>query len=304
MSDTTRFSLSDGTLVRAGNPFFITGSGRCGTTLMRRLVIERTHAVIPPENYTLASSSRIMARSGADWDRFCQLILNDLQKYSESWEYFGIEEATALNLLTSIPGDFRNIANFWHAFHAVYANRVHKPSDTRWGDKTPSNTAELPEVIGIFPQARFVFMVRDVFDMAYSYGSMPVRAGQYLGAARRWVHANSRILDFQEQYPRQAIVVRYEDLTRFPDREMQQVLCHLDVPLFTAGALNALEAWDIAARPHLGNVLGGVSSDFIGKGRANLKDDVKQEISGIAAPLQIRLGYEPTGAAGFPLMQQ
>lgn len=39
------FAVSDGTLVRLGNPFFITGSGRCGTTLLRRLILERTHSV-------------------------------------------------------------------------------------------------------------------------------------------------------------------------------------------------------------------------------------------------------------------
>jgi hypothetical protein len=148
-------------------------------------------------------------------------------------------------------------------------------------------------------------MVRDVFDMAYSYGTMPMQArnGQYLGGARRWVHANSRILAFSEQYPAQVITIRYEDLVRFPDREMQRVIDHLAIPTCWAGALNAMEARDIVLRPHLGNVLGDVRDDFIGKGRANLINEVKADIAGIAAALQTRLGYEATGREPSPLMQ-
>jgi hypothetical protein len=318
VSEETSFTLSDGTLVRPGNPFFITGSGRCGTTLMRRLVIEGTGAVVPPENYILALSSRLMTMARADWALFCRLVLSGLQKYSGRWADFGIDAGTAFGLLANIPDNFREIANFWHAFHAIYANRVNKPSDTRWGDKTPASVDGLPEIIRIFPHARFIFMVRDVFDTAYSHGSMSIhgRTDNYLGGARRWVDANARILAFCRQYALQAIVVLYEELTRFPEREMQRVfrhlgvlnhqeaLGHLGVPASTASALNVLEARDMAAQPYLRNVLHDVSSDFIGKGRANLTDEVKQGISDIAAPLQIRLGYEPTGAERFPLLER
>ena len=58
MRDEGRFSLADGTEVRPSIPFFIAGSGRCGATLLRRLVAEQTTVVIPPENYMLALQSR------------------------------------------------------------------------------------------------------------------------------------------------------------------------------------------------------------------------------------------------------
>jgi protein-tyrosine sulfotransferase len=303
MADEACFALSDGTLVRPSIPFFITGSGRCGTTLMRRLIMERAHAVIPPENYVLASSLHLMEGAKGDWNFFCGMVLVALRQYSGRWEDFGIDQTTAFGLLTSIPGAFRTIANFWHAFHAIYANRVNKPSDTRWGDKTPSNVDGLSEVIQIFPQARFIFMVRDVYDMSYSLGSMATsgRAGVYLGGAKRWVDANAKILAFKQQYAAQAMLVRYEELARYPEREMAAVLAHLGVPSAAAGELNALEARDMAAHPDLRNALGSVRSDFIGKGRANLTDRVKEQIFGIAAPLQVSLGYEPTGADRFPI---
>ena len=297
MDDPIAFLLADLTPVRPSDPFFITGSGRCGTTLLRRLVIEHTGAVIPPENNTLPSSARIMQRAGDDWDLFCGLVLEHLQSQSGSWEYFGLHPDQVLARLLTLPKPYRSQANFWHAFHAIYACHVGKPSCTRWGDKTPSNTAELPAIAALFPTARFVFLVRDVFDMAYSYGSMPVagRAGQYLGGARRWVHANTCMLDFAVKYPTQSLFVRYEDLAASPIQVTQSVLGHLRLEECGHLAMSEQEARDIVARPHLGRVRGVVTTDRVGGGRSSLPGAVRAMITELAGPLQRRFGYEPTG---------
>jgi hypothetical protein len=297
MSGTSSFELADATVVIPSNPFFIAGSGRCGTTLMRKLLVERTHAVVPPENYTLASSAQLMTRSGTDWEFFCRLVLNDMKSGSGGWEYFGIDADTALPLLSSVGPAYRTVANFWHAFHAIYALHVNKPASSVWGDKTPANTAQLADIMNIFSQAKFVFMVRDVFDMAWSYGSTAIsgRVASYLTGANRWVHANTQILAFSEQHPTQVILVRYEDLVRFTDQEMHRVFNFLDLPARPASPLNHSEARDILLRPHLGNVLGDVSAEFVGKGRTSLTAETRQRISAVAAKLQHRFGYEPTG---------
>jgi hypothetical protein len=296
------FSLADGTRVRPADPFFITGSGRCGTTLMRRMILERAAVVIPPENYILALSTRLMQQAGSDWPVFCRLALANLRRHSAGWAFYGIDPREALGLLSAIDAAHRSMANFWHGFHALYATRVNKPGETRWGDKTPSNVDALPDILQVFPAARFVFMVRDVFDVAYSYGSMstPGRAGRYLEGAQRWIDANRRMLAFAGEQAAQSIIVRYEDVVRAPDQAMPAVLRHLNLPAMAAGAMTAQEAQDIAARPDLRNVLTEVSGGFIGKGRSGLSPEIKARIAGIAGPLQRRFGFEPTGAVGAP----
>ena len=67
------------------------------------------------------------------------------------------------------------------------------------------------------------------------------------------------------------------------------------LPQAAAGGLSALETRDMAAQPHLRMALDDVRRDLTGKGRAGLADDVKRRIADMAAPLQVRLGYEPTG---------
>ena len=292
MSEAAGFLLSDGTQVKPQLPFFIAGSGRCGTTLLRRLLIEHARVVIPPENYLLSVSPRLMVMAQGDWGMFCRLVLANLVKHSGNWADFGIDAEAAMSLLGAMPATQRSVANFWHAFHALYARHVDRDSTTRWGDKTPSSVDALPEIVGIFPGARFIFMIRDVFDMAYSYGSMVAagRAGDYLGGARRWVDANTKLLDFYQRCPAQSIIVRYEDLVLDADRETARVMGHLGIASSGAAALTSVEARDIAAQPDLRNVLHDVNRDSIGKGRVRLADDVKDLISAMAGPLQQRLG--------------
>ncbi|HUB45281.1 MAG TPA: sulfotransferase [Acetobacteraceae bacterium] len=297
MSEAAGFVLSDGTQVRPQVPFFIAGSGRCGTTLLRRLLIEQAHVVIPPENYLLAVSPRLMVMAQDDWAAFCRLVLTNLVKHSGNWADFGIDAAAALPLFAAIPPEHRTVANFWHAFHALYARHIGRPSKTRWGDKTPSSVDALPEIVEIFPDARFIFMIRDVFDMAYSYGSMATagRAGDYLGGARRWVEANSKLLVFHEHFAAQSIIMRYETLVLSANSEMARAMAHLGIAFSAVDALTAAEARDMAAQPDLRNVLHDVHRDSIGKGRTILTDETKAAISAIAGPLQTRLGYEPFG---------
>jgi len=288
------FALSDGTQVRPSVPFFIAGSGRCGTTLLRRLLIEQARVVIPPENYLLAVSARLMVMARGDWATFCRLVLSNLVKHSANWGDFGIDAGVALTLFAAMPAAERSVGNFWHAFHALYARHAGRESTARWGDKTPSSVDALPEIAGIFPDARFVFMIRDVFDMAYSYGSMAAagRAGDYLGGARRWVDANTKLLDFYQRRGGQSIIVRYETLVLDADREMARIMGHLGVTPSAANALTAVEARDMAAHPDLRNVLHDVHRNSIGKGHMRLADQVKAAVSAIAGPLQARLGYE------------
>lgn len=294
MLESPGFALADGTMVHPCAPFFIAGSGRCGTTLMRRLLIEHVRAVIPPENYLLAVSPRLMAIAQGDWSTFCKLVLTNMMIHSANWEDYGIDSDVSA-LLYALPAERRSIVNFWHAFHALYAKHAGRPSETRWGDKTPSNADALSEIVGIFPEAHFIFMVRDAFDMAYSYGTMTTagRAGDYLSGAKRWVDVNTKLLAFREHHAARVVVVRYEDLVRDTDSELARVLDHLHVRRLSPNPMSASEAEDMARQPDLRNVLQAVQRGSVGKGRVNMPEDVKAAITAIVAPLQTHLGYEP-----------
>jgi protein-tyrosine sulfotransferase len=287
------FRLQDQTEVSPSDAFFITGSGRCGTTLLRRLIVEKSGAVIPPENYSLGVSGRFSSAAQQDWGLSCRLIIGEVQRDSPQNGAFGVDAAMAISLLSSIPPEHRTIANFWHAFHAIYATHVGKPSVSRWGDKTPLNAARLDNIIELFPTARFIFMIRDIFDVAYSYGSMDVvgRRGNYLDGARRWVESNWKIRDFSQRYPEHSLFVRYEDLVNNNGSCLDAVFSFLSLQSSNVPPMSKNETTDMLAIPHLRNSLGEVRSDFIGKGAAELPQEMKQEMARLASDLRGFFGY-------------
>lgn len=201
----------------------------------------------------------------------------------------------ALELLSSVPAEHRSIANFWHAFHALYAVAVGKSSTNRWGDKTPLNVARLDSIGEILAAGRFVFMIRNVFDIAYSYGNMDIqgRRGKYLEGARRWVDANRKLLDFAQRYPEKVSFLRYEDLVTDPAGSVDAALGFLELPHATGQTINAAEARDIEATAHLRNALGEVRSDSIGKGSGGVPVEARREIRALAADLSGVFGYDP-----------
>jgi protein-tyrosine sulfotransferase len=295
---TPSFKLGSGLEVNTSHvPFFITGTGRCGTTLMRRLVLERLPVVVPPENYTLGFSDRFLAKATSDWDVICDKVVEDLTSHTRNWKTYDLDGSEVLTLLKSVPEPARSIQNLWHAFHAIYAAKLGKPSTIGWGDKTPLNTKRVGNILRVFPEARFVFMVRDVFDVAYSYGSMLAkREGQYLQGAKRWVVDNKKILDVAAKRPDQTRIVMYEDLVREPEKILKKTVEFLgkrDEARFER--LDGKVALDMATWPHLRNALEEVSTASIGNGRMLLAQEMKDEISEIAAALQARFGYEVTG---------
>ena len=108
--EAVNFRLKDQTKVSPSDPFFITGPDRCGTTLLRRLIVEKSGAVIPPENYSLEASGRFRSISQQDWTLSCRLLIGEVQQDSQQNEVFGMDAATAISLLSSIPAEHRTIA--------------------------------------------------------------------------------------------------------------------------------------------------------------------------------------------------
>ena len=280
-------------------PFFIIGSGRCGTTLMRRLLIEATGVVIPPENYALGKSDRFIERSQSEWKDCVNRVIRDLKAARSNWKDFGINSTMLRRALVTLDDGYHTIPNLWHTFHAVYAIGVSKPSIAPWGDKTPINAFYLKGLHCLFPTAKYVVMVRDVFDVAYSYGSMEImnRTGRYFEGASRWQKAYANILRFSERHTDQVLFVHYEQLVKDPEATIREVAAFLSLQLGANIPITRAEANDLLAWPHLNAAMQDVRTGSIGKGRKQLPPAAKDRIAALTHELQVYFGYEPTGNA-------
>jgi hypothetical protein len=109
-----------------------------------------------------------------------------------------------------------------------------KPGAVAVGDKTPRYTEFLNELRGLFPEARFLHVVRDPRDIAVSLFHHALRAGHSdaltsgsqtqvelaTSTAQLWMRAQERFAHFIERYPEQCLEIKYEDLCREPRETM------------------------------------------------------------------------------------
>lgn len=130
-----------------------------------------------------------------------------------------------------------SVVRFAEQFFEFHAEREGK---ARWGDKTPRNVNVIPTLLGSFPRAVFIHVLRDGRDVACSLRNHPresVRGGKVVtvrrrrsmcDAAARWTHDVSSGLAFSE-HPR-VCVVRYERLIEHPEAVLTELCTALEEP--------------------------------------------------------------------------
>ncbi|HUK20026.1 MAG TPA: sulfotransferase [Gemmatimonadales bacterium] len=212
--------------VKRYRPFFIVGSGRCGSTLLRAILDVHDQVHIPPEN-PLASLIRDYKRySRLPWSIVLQIVLGHMEFQSPWAEYHPVSHEMFEELLISDPSE-RNLAAVLDALYRASARR-YKPGATRWGDKTPGNTQVLSDLREIFPDLRVIHMLRDGRDVVESF--LRRKTPPTLeAAARHWLRSVGDARHFGAAFPSQFLEVRYEDLVREPVVAIKGITKFLDL---------------------------------------------------------------------------
>ena len=158
-------------------PFFIVGSGRCGTTLLRRLLMESSEAHIPPENWRLKDVIPCFKRYQwtVEWNDLSRLAVNYFAHQGEynpdktinKW-FDGRSLKPLIDELEAIPSEEQSLARLIDHLYR-YHGRVRETKVLRWGDKTPLNVWNMNQISEVFPDAKFVHLLRDGTDVAASF---------------------------------------------------------------------------------------------------------------------------------------
>ena len=178
-------------------PFFIIGSGRCGSTLLRRILYSYPNFHIPPETYVLKEVIQTFKQNRhLSWKHLVYLTLSTLE-YHPEFKIFEIDSLRDLvHQIIEIPQNQKSLAvilnNFYH-YHA----RLNGKNCCRWGDKTPINTFCLEDIAAVFPDAQFIHIIRDGCDVVYSM----IECGRYSkieDAANRWMNSIKYARSFRQ----------------------------------------------------------------------------------------------------------
>ena len=197
-------------------PFFIVGNDRSGTTMLRMILDRGPDAAIPPESMFLTDVA--LPGDGA-W----QALMDEVWSHPKVrlWRLPGppprvppgLDPAAAARFVLSAPFE-------------AYARKHGKP---RWGDKTPHYVHHIDRLLGIWPDARVVVVVRDGRDVALSLRRMPFGPNNAWAAAQWWARGIRAGREAEARHPGRVLTVRYEDLAGAPETHVPPVCGFLEL---------------------------------------------------------------------------
>lgn len=200
-------------------PFFIIGCGRSGNTVLRRVLCENYDVAIPPENpfiYSMVKNMVLTGRNGrieAGLGSLRRELTKPRVRSLPDGTFYKIDKLAEFSLdFDALAEELRQRTDVTIAdiFSAVYQDNARRQRRNRWGDKTPVMVFNYPLIRKLYPQARFVFMVRDPVDCAASYllrMNVPVAR-----TAARWSMAARVAQKIHHRDPNSILTLRYEDL--------------------------------------------------------------------------------------------
>jgi LPS sulfotransferase NodH len=274
--------------VAEGAPFFVVGSERSGTTMLRLMLNRHSRLCVPPESHFV---TRLVDRFGTPPAPATFREALAAEPRFREWQL----PLDAVRL----PATERPT---WAAlFDAVFGAYAAAEGKVRWGDKTPVYVTRVETLREIFgPQARFVHIVRDGRDVAASLKGVAWNVRSVAENARTWRHDVETARAFGRRAPEAYHEVVYERLVADPEHELRAVCAHLGEP-FEPAMLQFFDDADAAIPAHRRqwhrNATRPVNDSAIGRWREDLTPAEIAQFEWIAGSLLADLGYPASGVS-------
>ena len=211
------------------HPFFIVGSARSGTTLLRLILNAHPEVAVPPESRFI--TELWTGKSEVELRSFLDRLAS--HKRFQTWDL-------PIEAVAQEVGDVATIG-YADAIRAAFSAYAHVNGKPRWGDKTPRYVEDLDLVAGLFPDARFIHLIRDGRNVALSYAHVPFGPKTVGKAADLW---SKRVMAGREAAPRlgaeRYLEIWYEDLVEDAAGETKDICEFLDLE-FDPGMLDYTE---------------------------------------------------------------
>lgn len=208
--------------------FFILGRPRSGTTLLRTLFDAHPNVAIPLE-------CAFIINMESKYGKVTLWTLENLLSFFEDVQRHIKFDTWKLNLdvlktdLLQYQGDY----TFQDICKVVYLNyqSVFQKEEITWiGDKNPVYATYTPKLIRLFPEAKFLHLMRDPRDNIISLKNVDFEGPFVALLAYRWVHSAKRIFRLKQKYPNRFYTIRYEDLVRKPEKYYGEMCDFLKIP--------------------------------------------------------------------------
>lgn len=210
---------------------FIIGTGRCGTTMLAQMLNSHSKICVPHELQILFQYSNNGPRLYEIFEEkkneifgpedFIELIKNICPyKFHEYFDYRGFFEKQRYPVWS-----LKELVNRLYAEIAESKNKNILIEQTPWYGQRIDILNEL------FPDAKYIHMIRDGRDVAISFARTPWWHNDIGQNLERWNNEVKQIISSAEKLlnPNQVLQVRYEDFVENPESGLIRISAFLGV---------------------------------------------------------------------------
>ncbi len=288
----TQKSIADRLQETRENLFFIVGSGRCGSTVLRAIFDAHPMTAVPSETLWFGTFEYVNKRS---FDRADDKRAKGLSLIMEDPRVAAV--ALDEKLLDAAVPENPTWEDLFVAVLTVYRESRGRQ---RAGEKTPYHIHRLEYLAKAFPQAKFIHIIRDPRAVVASYVSAAhyIRANgrNPIRAIEKWAYAYDAHSNIQnvlgaDRY----IMLTYESLVSNPQPELDRLCEFLNLP-FDEQMLSFSEHAEMGFLRDANNREGlkrDLNTDSLEKWRKKLSHKHIQLIEHHCQKGMAALGYEP-----------
>lgn len=204
-------------------PFFIVGSGRSGSTLLRLMLASHSRIAIPKETWFL---TELVEQFPSDRPLEESEIVKAIavMTHHERWPDMGLDAAEMRRRVANMSEvRLRNLVEVVYRWHMELEGK------SRWGDKTPPYIEIVPALAALFGDAKFIHLIRDGRDVAKSFQKQGWNGPWMDGYTREWLRAVELDMRLGETPLNERILrIRYEDLVLHPEATLREICRFID----------------------------------------------------------------------------
>ncbi len=263
---------------------FILGRGRSGTSLVSRVLNQHEAIAVPPEGcFILNCYSRF--KEGLLTPKDSRIFVKTMmtENRMKNWNLDTNELVETLE--NGLPLSFQEACEL---VIEQWAKIQGSDGATIFADKNPHYSLWAAELGQIFPNSKFIHVVRNPFDNIASFQNVRFDINDAIGLALRWSEFNQTILS--ADLGDRCFELHYEKLVESPEDSIRSLCFFLGVE-FSESLLRSHLSEDRLSPWHE-NLSKPINTGRVGYGLKQINPKQVKDCNSIVAPVARLLGYE------------
>ena len=285
----------------AADPFFVVGTDRSGTTLLRLMLNEHPRLHVPPESGFVSGLMDALP-VGAPLSPAQLRLAGEIVAGHWRWKDWEVSEEVLKEALADASGgDLAAVVD------RVFRIGTRQRGKQRWGDKTPIYVEEIDRLHRLFPRAKFLHLIRDGRDVGLSLRALGWRGRTVLDVARYWSRSVEAALAAGRPLgPGLYCELRYEDLVLDTEETLRRACAFLGEAFdgrmlrFHESAPREIAAWE---RPIHAKLVRPPAPSDVGRWRREMSRTAVALFEAVAGPTLEAAGYAPHFRRSAPLQR-